>query len=144
MPQECDTYKLAMRASAVIILCIIAASAGCGDGTMASQVAPASVLEITTNQTTYTAGAHGTTVARNKSAREVLMNLCPWELDRWTDEGWVVAATGPDDGLCLPVLSVVQPGQSAQRPFQLPLVIEPGQSSFGLREFLTRQTSSCQ
>lgn len=115
------------RTSSVLIFYLACIIVGCGSESPGTGPGQTSVLEITTNATRYSAGSSGTVLARNKADVEALVDLCPWELDRRTD-GWRVIAIWPDSGgTCLPILTVLRPGQSALRPFELPPDLPSGE-----------------
>lgn len=80
-------------------------------------VAPPRVLLITTDALTYDPADPIHVTLYNTSASIVQMNLCPWELDRWTGTLWEVFAIPLTS--CTADLHALQPSDSARTTIQL-------------------------
>ncbi len=121
------TFARVLRTSRVLVLCVGFSVVGCGSEPAAPEPEQTTVLDITTDAASYSAGSAGTVIARNKAADAVLLDLCLWELDRRTDD-WQAAAVRPEgESACPLVLAVLQPGQTATRTFELPANLPAGE-----------------
>ena len=100
------------------LLAVALLAAACEGSTL-----PDPFADIDTDAAEYRAGDAVEVTITNVSDATIVGNPCPWELQRRTAGGWMLAA---GNSLCVGVMEYLEPGESLTTQILIPNGIEDG------------------